>query len=42
MEKRNLLETVVTWDTFYLGMFAGGLLMVIAVGCFLQGKGRGR
>lgn len=42
MEKRNRLEGVVTWIASYLGMFVGGLLMVIVMGCFLQLRGRGR
>jgi hypothetical protein len=42
MEKKNLLESVVTWDVFYVGMFVGGLLMVIVMGYLLQIKGRGR
>jgi len=42
MEKKNLLEYVVTWDVFYVGMFVGGLLMVIVMGYLLQIKGRGR
>jgi len=33
---------VVTWDVFYVGMFVGGLLMVIVMGYLLQIKGRGR
>jgi hypothetical protein len=42
MEKKNLLEGVVTWDVFYIGMFVGGLLMVIVMGYLLEIKGRGR
>jgi hypothetical protein len=42
MEKRNLLEGVVTWGVFYLGMFIGGLLMVIVMGVFLEIRGRSR
>ncbi len=42
MEKRNLLEGVVTWDVVYVGMFVGGLLMVIVMSYFLQIRGRGR
>ncbi len=41
MKKRNLLEGVVTWIGFYLGMLLGGLLMVIVMGCFLHIKSRG-
>lgn len=41
MEKRNLLEDVVTRIASYLGMLVGGLLMVIVMGCFLHIKARG-
>jgi hypothetical protein len=42
MNKRNLLEGVVNWLVFYLGMLVGGLLMVIVMGCFLHNRDRGR
>jgi hypothetical protein len=42
MEKKKKLEGVVTWDVFYVGMFVGGLLMVIVMGYLLEIKGRGR